>query len=82
MQIIEGTTLRVGSRTVRVDSATTLCSGVGSALHRDDVRRWSEFDCTFTSFSHGIDRDLEFRVLVVGRRTYRLTRAHWVSTER
>ena len=61
--------LRVGTRFVRIDEATTLCSGQGTSRRRNGVRRWRHF----------LGRDVEFRVHVIGLRRFVITDAHWVG---
>ena len=70
--------MRLIDRT-EIDAETTLCSGLGAAVARRGTRSWRAFDCTFTTFSGGIDRDLEFRVDVTGRRTYVVRNARWIG---
>jgi hypothetical protein len=82
MRRIDGAGVRLGGRSIQVDSETTLCSGVGAPVNRAGHRRWQTFDCTYTVFRRGIDRDLEFRVSVVGSKEYALERAHWVGEQR
>jgi hypothetical protein len=76
---IDGKRIRVGTRTVRIDSDTALCSGRGPSIVREGLRRWRRFDCTYTTFTRaGVDRDVEFRVRVLGRLRYAIYDAHWV----
>ena len=82
MQAIDGTRLRVGGRSVPIDSATALCSGLGIPVVRSGVRRWRAFDCTYTTFKGGIDRDVEFRLAVAGPSRYSVLSANWVGTKR
>jgi hypothetical protein len=83
MNAIDGTLLVLGKRAVRVDAATTLCSGVGRRLTKSGVRRWSSFDCTYTTFSDdGIDRDVDFHVILLGPKRYAIRGAHWVGNHR
>jgi hypothetical protein len=82
MQTIDGTRLGVDGRRLRIDSATALCSGLGSPVVRSGVRRWRAFDCTYTTFKGGIDRDVEFRVAVTGPNGYSVLSSDWVGTER
>jgi hypothetical protein len=80
---IDGARIHIGTRTVRVVSASTLCAGTGASIRRDGVRRWRRFICTYTTFTKaGVDRDLDFRVRVLGVRRYRIYDAHWVSASR
>jgi hypothetical protein len=77
---IDGARIHVGTRTVRVESDTTLCAGRGSSIRRDGVRRWRRFICTYTTFTKsGVDRDLDFRMRVLGMRRYAIYDAHWVT---
>jgi hypothetical protein len=82
MQAIDGTRLRVDGRSLAIDSATALCSGLGSPVVRSGVRRWRAFDCTYTTFKGGIDRDVEFRVAVAGPNGYSVLSSDWIGTER
>jgi hypothetical protein len=83
MRAIDGARVRVGGRVIRVDSETTLCSGMGRRIRRHGVRMWSRFECTYTTFtSNGADRDLEFEVRVSGRTRYAIRDAHWVGVVR
>jgi hypothetical protein len=77
MKEIDGALLVLGKRVVRVDVATTLCSGVGRRLTKSGVRNWSSFDCTYTTFRHGIDRDVDFHVILLGPKRYAIRGAHW-----
>jgi hypothetical protein len=79
MRAIDGVRLRVGTRVVRIDTDTTLCSGEGRKTLRHGVRAWSRFVCTFTTFTKtGLDRDLEFQVYPTGRTRFVIRDAHWV----
>jgi hypothetical protein len=83
MRAIDGVKVHVGTRVVRIHSETTLCSGEGPSVRRRGIRRWSRFSCTFTTFTRkGLDRDLEFRVRVLGTRRVVIRDAHWVGTSR
>ena len=82
MARIDHAALRVDDRVIRVDTRTTLCSGLGTPVVRRGVHRWSAFDCTFTTFRGGIDRDLDFRVRVLGPQRYAVGGVHWVGEER
>jgi hypothetical protein len=76
---LDGARIHVGSRTLRIDSDTTLCAGKGPAIRRDGVRKWRGFLCTYTTFTKsGADRDIDFRVRVLGRLRYQIYDAHWV----
>jgi hypothetical protein len=77
---IDGARIHVGSRTVRIVTESTLCAGRGPSIRRNGIRRWRRFICTYTTFTKaGIDRDLDFRVRVLGVKRYRIYEAHWVS---
>jgi hypothetical protein len=77
---IDRARVHVGARTVRIDKDTALCAGRGSSIVVKGVRRWRRFLCTYTTFTRsGIDRDLEFRVRVLGKLRYRISDAHWVT---
>jgi hypothetical protein len=80
LQRLDGTKILVGSRSVRVDGATTLCAGVGRPVRRGSVRKWHAFACTYTTFTKaGVGRDLEFRVYVLTRTRFEVASAHWVA---
>jgi hypothetical protein len=80
---VDGARVAVGSRTVRIDSETTLCAGRGTSIRRKGVRLWTRFVCTYTTFTKsGVDRDLDFRVIVRSARRYVIKDAHWVQTPR
>jgi hypothetical protein len=79
MRLIDGAGATVGGRRVRIHSETALCSGRGPAQEVSAVRRWRAFDCTYTTFAGGIDRDLEFRVDVLGGKRFRLSGLRWVG---
>jgi hypothetical protein len=77
---IDGMSIRVGTRSVRVRSETTLCSGEGRSVRVRRVRMWRRFVCTYTTFTRrGIGPDLEFRVLVQTPTSFRVTDARWVE---
>jgi hypothetical protein len=83
MRLIDGVRVRVGTRVIRIDTETTLCSGEGPSVRRSGIRRWSRFKCTFTTFTRqGLDRDLEFQVRVTGARRFVIRDAHWVGATR
>jgi hypothetical protein len=80
---LDGAWIHVGERRVRVHSDTTLCAGRGASIRRDGVRRWRRFVCTYTTFTKaGADRDVDFRVRVLGKTRYSLYDAHWVAASR
>ena len=79
MRRIDGASVTVGGTRVRIRTATALCSGVGPSRQVGGEARWPAFDCTYTLFARGIDRDLEFRVDVVDRRRYRLGDFRWLG---
>ena len=77
---IDGTRLHVGTRTIRIDSDTALCSGRGPSIRKNGVRRWRRFDCTYTTFTKsGVDRDVDFHVRVLGTTRFAISDAHWVG---
>jgi hypothetical protein len=83
MRATDDARVRVGKTVVRIDEATTLCAGQGRWRRRNGVRRWRHFVCTYTTFTRrGIDRDLDFRVHVLGVRRFVITDAHWVGDRR
>jgi hypothetical protein len=83
MRAIDDVRVRVGTRVVRIHKETTLCSGEGPSIRRRGLRRWSRFACTYTTFTkRGVDRDLDFRVRVLGTTRFAITDAHWVAATR
>ena len=83
MRTIGDVRVRVGTRVVRIHIETTLCSGEGRPIRRRGIRMWSRFSCTYTTFTkQGLDRDLEFRVDIVGPRRFAIRDAHWVAGSR
>ena len=79
MRAIDGVRVRVGTRVVRIEADTALCSGAGPTIRRQGVRMWSRFVCTFTTFTKsGPDRDLEFHVYVTGQARFAIRDAHWI----
>jgi hypothetical protein len=79
MRALDGRVIVVEKSRVRVVAASTLCGGQGRSRRVAGVRRWTRFQCTYTTFgSRGIERDLEFKVAVVGPAHIRLTEAGWV----
>jgi hypothetical protein len=80
---LDGRAIQVGTRTVRVNSETTLCAGEGASIRRRRVRMWRHFACTYTTFTRaGADRDIDFRVQVRGTSRFAVTDAHWVRGTR
>jgi hypothetical protein len=80
MRALDGRRVPVAGQRVRIETDSTLCSGVGASVRVASVRRWTRFACTFTVFgARGIDRDLEFRVRVVDGRRIALTSARWIG---
>jgi hypothetical protein len=82
MRQIDGARITAAERVIRIDSTTTLCSGVGTRVVRAGVVRWRGFDCTFTTFRHGIDRDVDFRVSLTGANRFAISAARWVGEQR
>ena len=80
---IDGARAQVGTRTVRIDSETTLCAGRGPSIRRNGIRMWRRFVCTYTTFTKsGADRDLDFRVSVLSARRFVIRDAYWVRLPR
>lgn len=76
---VDGMRVRVGTRVVRVDADTTLCSGEGRSRLRRGVRTWTHFRCTFTTFTaSGPGRDVEFRVHALTARRMVITNSRWI----
>jgi hypothetical protein len=77
---VDGVAIRVGTRKVRVESDSTLCSGYGTSIRRSRLRLWRHFNCTYTTFTKaGVDRDLDFRLHVRSVRRFSISDAHWIS---
>lgn len=80
MRSIHNLPIRVGTRRVRIESDTVLCSGNGTPLRRQQLATWSRFSCTFTTFTRrGVGRDVSFEVLVLGRQRFAIHGARWVK---
>ena len=76
MRVTDDARVRVGGRVVRVDIETTLCAGQGTSTRRRGVRVWRHFVCTYTTFTRQRpDRDIDFRVHVLGVRRFVITDA-------
>ena len=79
MRTVDDARVRVGGTVVRLDTATTLCSGLGRPTRRQGVRAWTHFHCTFTAFRRGLPwRDLEFRVHALDARSFAITSPRWI----
>lgn len=79
MRTVDDKRMRVGTKVVRVDVATTLCSSEGRGWRRRGVRTWMHFRCTFTTFTaRGPGRDVEFRVHALDAERIAITSARWV----
>jgi hypothetical protein len=80
MRAVDGSRIHVGTKVVRVDSDTTLCSGEGRVKLRRGVRTWTHFRCTFSTFTaRGPGRDVEFRVHALDARRIATTSARWIA---
>jgi hypothetical protein len=80
MGAVDDARVRVGTRVLRIDADTTLCSGEGRPRLRRGVRTWTHFRCTFTTFtSRGPGRDVEFRVHALDARRIAITNARWIG---
>jgi hypothetical protein len=63
---------------IRVDRDLVICSGDGTPIRRRGVRLWKHFTCTQTLFDRsGLDRDITFRVHVLGRTRFLITNARY-----
>jgi hypothetical protein len=83
MRAIDGVRIHVGTRVVRIETDSTLCSGEGRSIRRHGERKWNRFVCTYTTFTKsGLDRDLEFRLYVTGRTRFVIRDAHWIGAVR
>jgi hypothetical protein len=81
MRAIDDARIRVGTKVVRVDSDTTMCSGEGRARLRAGLRTWMHFRCTFSTFTaRGPGRDVEFRLHALDARRFATTHARWVPS--
>jgi hypothetical protein len=75
---ISGTRVRMPNRRVRIQRALVICNGEGKPLRRAGVRRWKHFTCTETLFNpRGVDRDITFRVHVLGRTRFLITNVRY-----
>jgi hypothetical protein len=80
---LDRTRVHVGADTVRLNGDTTLCAGRGASIRSDGLRRWRRFICTYTTFTRaGLDRDLDFRVVVRSATRYTTHDARWVLAGR
>jgi hypothetical protein len=70
---ISGAPVTFHGRRLRISRDLVICSGEGAGIRRRGVRRWRHFTCTQTLFRGGIDRDLTFRVHVLGRTRFTIT---------
>jgi hypothetical protein len=79
MRQIDGAKVTIRRWSARVRSAGTLCSGDGRGVVRRGTRRWPHFTCTWTVFNRrgGYDRDVTFRVHVLGTRRFVITDARF-----
>jgi hypothetical protein len=83
MRMIDNTRVPVNGRIVRIENESTLCSGEGRSIRRRGIRAWNRFECTYTTFTkRGVDRDLDFRIRVLGARRFVVFDAHWVVATR
>ena len=80
MNRIDEKRITVEKRVVRIDSETTLCTGLGPAVRQRRIRTWKHFACTYSVFvAGGGIYDCDFRVHVLGTRKYVITNASWTS---
>jgi hypothetical protein len=79
MAMIDRAPIRVGHRTLRIDSDTALCSGVGDGAVRNGVRVWPVFKCIYSVPIRNDFYDCSFKVLVLGRSTFRIADTRWVG---
>jgi hypothetical protein len=79
IRTIDHARMKVGARVLRVDSASTLCSGEGSGLRQRGELRWTRFSCTYSAFIGDGIYDCDFRVHVLGPRRFAITQAHWAT---
>ena len=77
MQKMDGATVRLAGRRFRVRSGLVICNGEGRAVRRAGVRRWKHFTCTQTLFLGRLDRDITWRVHVLGKTRFRISDARW-----
>ena len=83
MRMLDRTRVAVPGGIVRLDSETTLCAGRGAQRRVRRARAWHSFACTYTVFTRtGVDRDLDFRVLIRDARRFRVTDARWIGDTR
>jgi hypothetical protein len=79
IRAIDGAPIHLRHRVLHVDAETTLCAGRGAPRIVQGTRRWRLFACTYTTFNKQlVDRDLDFRVRVLGPRRFVIDDARWV----
>jgi hypothetical protein len=78
MRRIDGARIHVGSRRIRVDRDTTLCSAEGRRIRRRGNVYSKHFLCTYTT-NGGLGRDVQFRVHVLGRTRFVITDGQWIA---
>ena len=74
---IEGARVPLRGTRVRINPDLVICNGEGTVFRRRGVRRWKHFTCTQTLFRRGLDRDVTFRVHVLGPKRFRLSNARY-----
>jgi hypothetical protein len=79
MRKLDGKTIRVGGRKVRLDASTGTCLGVGRGIRRRGAMRWKHFNCTQPTFSPRTiaGPDALFRVHALDRRRFLITNARF-----
>jgi hypothetical protein len=83
MRVVDGTQVHLRTGEVRIRAETTLCAGEGPSIRSRGIRRWHWFACTFTTFTpRGLDRDLDFRIRVLGLRRLAIVDPRWVGAAR
>jgi hypothetical protein len=78
---IDGAKIVIRRWSGRVQSATTLCSGLGASARWGNERHWRHFTCTWTPVERSgrVDRDVTFRVHALHANRFRITDPHFGS---
>ena len=75
--MLDGTKIRIGDRTIRIDGAVTACTGQGRARRRAGSPAWNHFRCIESTLSPR-GRDVAFVVHVHGARRFTVSEAHYI----
>ena len=77
IRTLDGTKIRIGRRTVRIEGAVTACTGQGRARNRRGRPAWNHFRCIRSTLSPR-GRDFAFVVHVHGTRRFTISEAHFI----